>query len=110
MIWTVAFWKGLGERAIKSFIQGFVVAVGAAIAGKTTAWEIPWDTTLWSALGIGLLMAVASVVTSFGSAGFVAGESKVTADSDATAEALAALEEPSEDAPAAGEPLLDDRS
>ena len=74
MIWTVDFWKGLGERAIKTFIQTFTASLAVGIAGAETAWDVSWQTVLWVALGVAILSTVGSILTSFGSIEFVAGK------------------------------------
>ena len=66
MIWSAAFWKGAGERAIKTFFQSFVALVG------TTAVVI--DDVDWVLVASGsALSAILSLATSIGSADFVAG-------------------------------------
>lgn len=72
-IWSAAFWKGAGERALKTFIQSFVAALLATIGAAVTAWEVPWDTALFGAAGVALLAAVLSLATSLGNADFTAG-------------------------------------
>lgn len=66
MLWTFAFWKGAAERALKSFAQALVVFVGAAGVGVL---DVDWPT----ALGVSVAFALASLLTSIGSADFVAG-------------------------------------
>ena len=73
MIWTAAFWKGAGERALKTFIQTFTATQLAALTGALSAWDVAWATTVWSSLGVGLLAAVLSLLMSMGNADFTAG-------------------------------------
>ena len=70
-MWTKKFWKGLGERAIKTFFQSGVAAtVTAGVAsGVSGVQEVNWV-----AVGsIALLATVLSVATSIGNADFTAG-------------------------------------
>lgn len=71
MMWTKEFWKGAGERAIKTFFQTMVAAVAlfGVTAGSSTFGEVPWITVL----SISLLASVLSVATSIGNADFTAG-------------------------------------
>lgn len=70
MIWTKAFWKGLGERAVKTFAQAGVAAATVGVVSNTTGIaDIQW----WSVLGIAALATVLSVGTSIGNADFTAG-------------------------------------
>lgn len=72
MLWTLAFWKGLAERAIKTFAQSFIAALGVlgVIGGTSGLTEVPW----LDALSIAGLATLFSVVTSIGNADFVAGK------------------------------------
>lgn len=70
-MWTKAFWKGLGERAIKTFFQsGVAASVTAGIAsGVSGVQEVNW-----LAIGsIALLATALSVATSIGNADFTSG-------------------------------------
>lgn len=76
-IWTAAFWKGLGERAIKTAAQGFLYGSGLSVAvvqlgdGTGLAFvDVPWLLGAQTAV----VMAVFSAVTSIGNASFTAGE------------------------------------
>ena len=73
MIWTAAFWKGAGERSLKTFIQTFTATQLAALTGALSAWDVAWTTTVWSSVGVGLLAAVLSLLMSMGNADFTAG-------------------------------------
>ena len=73
MIWTAAFWKGAGERALKTFIQTFTATQLAALTGALSAWDVAWTTTVWSSVGVGLLAAVLSLLMSMGNAEFTSG-------------------------------------
>ena len=73
MIWTLDFWKGVGERALKTFLQSFLGALTVAVAGKATAWDVPWASTAQAALGVAIMATFFSVCTSFGSTDFVSG-------------------------------------
>ena len=73
-MWTSAFWKGAGERAIKTFLQTFVASLIAAVGAATSAWDVPWDDGLKGAAGVALLAAILSLATSVGNADFTAGD------------------------------------
>jgi hypothetical protein len=70
MIWTAAFWKGAGERALKSFCQGLVTAL--VVGGTVDIAGADWKLVVLTAAG----MAVASFLTSVGNADFTAGDVK----------------------------------
>lgn len=86
MIWTAEFWKGAGERAIKTFVQTFIASLVAAVGALTSAWDVSWDEGLKGALGIALLATFFSLATSIGNAGFTAGEPTTVAVQRATGE------------------------
>jgi hypothetical protein len=68
VIWTVAFWKGASERAIKTFAQAGVALITAdAVVGLL-------DLDVVSLLSVSGLAALVSVLTSVGNADFVAGD------------------------------------
>lgn len=77
MIWTTAFWKGAGERAVKTFLQVFVptflAALGATAEGVLDAWAAPWLVALQSASGLALGATAISLLMSLGNAEFTAG-------------------------------------
>lgn len=73
-MWTVAFWKGAGERAVKTFLQTFVAVavtgVGAEAIGATAGLlDIAW----LDAASVALVATILSVATSIGNADFTAG-------------------------------------
>lgn len=72
MLWTLAFWKGLAERAIKTFAQSFIAALGVLgiISGTSGLTQVPWV----EALSIAGLSTLLSAITSIGNADFVAGK------------------------------------
>src|SRR5690625_3586907 len=72
-MFTVAYWKGAGQRAIKTFLQASLAAMLAAVGSFDTAWELPWVNSTHDALGIGLLAAFLSFATSVGNSDFTAG-------------------------------------
>ena len=63
MIWTVGFWKGAAERAVKTAAQ---TAVAFFVVGETGVAEVDWATVG----GISLVAAIVSVLTSLASAPF----------------------------------------
>lgn len=66
MIFTAAFWKGAAERAIKTFAQALAALIAANGIGIV---DVDW----LNVLSIAALSAVASILTSIGNPGFVAG-------------------------------------
>lgn len=60
-IFTLAFWKAAGERAIKSAVQGAVLA-GVGAAGFN-AFDADWRSIGGGALGMALLSLCTSVVS-----------------------------------------------
>lgn len=79
MIWSKEFWKGAGERALKTFLQvfvpAFVLATGATAEGTLDAWTAPWLVALQTASGLAVGATVLSFLTSLMSADFVSGAS-----------------------------------
>lgn len=70
MIWTLAFWKGLAERAIKTGAQTLAAYF---VIGTTSLLDLDWVT----ALSVSGAAMVASALTSLGNADFVAGVKEV---------------------------------
>lgn len=69
MIWTLAFWKGLGERSIKTFaatLAGLIAGDGLGLV------DVDWG----SALGVTSLATLVTVLIAIGNSEFVAGASK----------------------------------
>ncbi|ANH49887.1 holin [Propionibacterium phage PFR2] len=65
MIWTLAFWKGAGERALKTAAQTAVGLMGTSALIQ----QVPW-----AVVASGTAMAVVlSLITSIGNADFTAG-------------------------------------
>ena len=76
-MWTKSFWKGLGERALKTFLQTFVAVatlrVGAEAVGVSAGiMDVPWV----DALSVALLATIFSAATSIGNSDFTAGLDK----------------------------------
>lgn len=70
MIWTLAFWKGAGERALKTAAQTFLAVVGVNGVGTTLGFtDINWT----GDLSIAGVATVLSLITSLGNASFTAG-------------------------------------
>lgn len=78
MIFTIAFFKGLGERAIKTFAQALVAIIGAGTVGIL---DVNWT----EALSVAALAALVSALTSIGNADFVAGKPAEVLDPDVIA-------------------------
>jgi hypothetical protein len=62
-MWTLEFWKDLGERAIKTFAQSPAAGI---VAGATGLLDVEWITVL----SVAGLVTLASVLTSLASAPF----------------------------------------
>lgn len=77
-IWTAAFWKGAGERMIKTFLQSFIpallIALGISGVGDFNVFTAPWLSALEVSLGISLGATFLSLCTSLGNADFTAGK------------------------------------
>jgi hypothetical protein len=73
MMWTLEFWKGAGERALKTFIQTFLASLVAAVGAGTSAWDVSWAEGVSGAAGIALLATFFSMATSIGNANFTSG-------------------------------------
>jgi hypothetical protein len=85
MLWTKAFWKGAGERAIKSFAGGLASAFGGAAVGL---FDIAWFDALSFALGAALF----SVLIAVGNADFTAGTPAPATDPAGTTPARVAAD------------------
>ncbi|SDR76114.1 holin [Corynebacterium timonense] len=62
-MFATTFWKGAAERAVKTFAQSLVAAIGVGTA--VPVWELGWE----EMLGIAATATVLSVLTSIASAG-----------------------------------------
>lgn len=67
MIWSAAWFKGMGERALKTLAQTLVALIGA---GQVGILDVDWQ----AMLSVAAMAAVVSILTSVGNADFVAGE------------------------------------
>lgn len=68
-IWTKAFWKGAGDRAVKTFFQTFVAVVVAgvgadAVGASAGILEVSW----LDALSVAALATLLSIATAVGNA------------------------------------------
>ncbi len=81
MIWSKAFWLGLGERAIKTFAQAFLAAALASgvVSGTTGIDGFNWLTVV----SIAGLATILSAITSIANANFTAGKTPVVETADA---------------------------
>jgi len=71
-IWTGSFWKGAGERAVKTFAQAFLATFGISTTIEVTGATLTAET--WALAGLsGLAAAALSVVMSLANPSFVAG-------------------------------------
>ena len=66
MIWSAAFWRGAGERMIKTAAQALLAVIGVGAVG---IMDVDWG----GALSAAALAAVLSLITSIGNADFTAG-------------------------------------
>lgn len=60
MMFSVAFWKAVAERAIKAFAYSLVATLSA---GATDIVEMPWWAGTRIALGVAALSVLGSVVS-----------------------------------------------
>ena len=61
-MWTVSFWKGAGERALRTFAQTLVALIGV---GSVSIVTLPWG----EVLAVSATAAVLSVLTSIVASG-----------------------------------------
>lgn len=74
MLTTIAFWKGLAERALKTFAQTFVAVVILGIGAEAVGTTAGLTDVLWlDALSVAALATMLSALTSIGNADFTAG-------------------------------------
>lgn len=66
-MWTASFWKGAGERAIKTFFQTFVALIG-------TSAVLVQDVNWLMIVSGSVLATILSVATSIGNADFTTGK------------------------------------
>lgn len=72
---TKTFWKGAGERAVKTFFQVFVAVLVAGVGSEAIGVTAGISDVSWlDALSVAALATLLSVATSIGNADFTAGE------------------------------------
>lgn len=69
MLWTAAFWKGLGERAIKTAAQALAAAIVTVAADAAGIFDVSWN----AVISMAALTTLMSILTSIGNADFTAG-------------------------------------
>ena len=70
-MWTVAFWKGLGERSIKTFAATLAALIGGDGIGLV---DVDWS----QSLGVAGLATLVTALIAIGNADFTAGVKKDT--------------------------------
>ena len=83
MIWSVKFWQGAMERAVKTFAQSLVAVIGVGAVGLL---DVDWS----GALSAALLATVISLLTSIGNADFTAGQTVIVEHDGGVTEAIRA--------------------
>lgn len=74
IMFTVAFLKGAGERAVKTFLQTFVAVVVAGLGADAVGISAGLLDVSWlDALSVSALATIMSLATSAGNADFTAG-------------------------------------
>lgn len=77
-MFTIEFWKGAGERAVKTFLQTFVAVVVAGLGADAVGVSAGLLDVSWlDALSVSALATIMSLATSAGNADFTAGTTKV---------------------------------
>ncbi|WP_081278880.1 holin [Mycolicibacterium fortuitum] len=59
-IWSLTFWKDTAERALKSFAQGVILALGG---GAVNVLHLDWLTLAGAGGGAALLSVLTSIVS-----------------------------------------------
>ena len=75
MLWSISFWRGATERALKTFAQALVAVIGV---GAVELLDVDW----LGALSAATLATVISLLTSIGNADFTAGQTPVIVEHD----------------------------
>lgn len=76
-MFTTEFWKGAGERAVKTFLQTFVAVVVAGLGADAVGVSAGLLDVSWlDALSVSALATIMSLATSAGNADFTAGTNK----------------------------------
>lgn len=74
-MFTIEFWKGAGERAVKTFLQTFVAVVVAGLGADAVGVSAGLLDVSWlDALSVSALATIMSLATSAGNADFTAGK------------------------------------
>ena len=84
-MFTIEFWKGAGERAVKTFLQTFVAVVVAGLGADAVGVSAGLLDVSWlDALSISALATIMSLATSAGNADFTAGSGvkRIVTDND----------------------------
>ena len=72
-LWSKSFWKGAGERAVKTFAQVFSASLGVSI-GADLIPAVGIEGVNWIGVAsVSLLATIFSVFTSIGNADFTSG-------------------------------------
>lgn len=66
MVFTVAFWKAAGERAVKAFTYSLLATLGA---GTLDILSMPWTAGARIALGAAVLSILGSILSSAATGG-----------------------------------------
>lgn len=78
MIWTRAFWQGLGERAIKTAAQAVLAALATLAGDAAGLFDVSWT----AVANMAALTTLLSILTSIVNADFTAGARRSAGTSD----------------------------
>jgi len=74
MLWTKRFWKGVFERAVKTFFQTFVAVCTLMVGAEAVGVDAGLASLNWlDALSVATFATILSIGTSIGNADFTAG-------------------------------------
>ena len=73
-MWSKQFWKGAGERAVKTFLQTFVAVVVLTVGEEAIGVSAGLADVSWlDAMSVAAVATVLSLATAVGNADFTAG-------------------------------------